>query len=168
MNKNILIAGTGVAALLVGLLIGKAARPLTNRGLRNNNVGNIRRTESLWVGEVSHEKSTDKSFKQFKNWTYGIRALIGLLHRYYYKYDKKTIRSIVSMYAPPFENHSEHYIQLLTKRIGIDADTVFEFNYQNILNLVKGMANVEIGGDYVKSTQFLKAWNLWLLAKDKP
>jgi len=36
------------------------------------------------------------------------------------------------------------------------------------MGLVKGMANIEIGRDYVKTTQFFKAWNLWLLAQDKP
>lgn len=50
------------------------------KGLRNNNLGNIRITKDKWQG--LREKQTDKSFFQFSSMPYGYRVLIRTLQNY--------------------------------------------------------------------------------------
>ena len=48
------------------------------RGLRNNNPGNIRMSDTTWQGKISKEFNTDtnKAFEQFESLEYGLRALM--------------------------------------------------------------------------------------------
>ena len=91
------------------------------RGLRNNNPLNIRRSGDKWQGlRVLQE---DKSFFQFQTMAYGWRAAFRLLcHTYYGKYKLRTIRDIITRWAPPKENNTEAYIRRVTDRIGIGPD----------------------------------------------
>lgn len=163
MKFNLLNTAIGVGGLILLLQYYDSQKPETNKGLRNNNAGNIRRTKDLWIGEVPHEQSTDPNFKQFRSWTYGIRAMIGLLYRYYFQYDKRTIRDIVYMYAPPSDNNwSEKYVAMVANDTKINPNEVFEFNIANIRKLVKAMTKVELGGDYVKDVEFMTAWTMFV------
>lgn len=78
------------------------------RGLRNRNPGNIRQSSTKYLGEV--QPSQDREFKQFQSIEYGYRAMFVLLEHYYRKRGLKTIRQIISRYAPPVENNTEYYI----------------------------------------------------------
>lgn len=95
------------------------------RGVRNRNPANIRKSNIEWLGLAPIQ--TDKSFCQFTKFKYGIRALIKLLHTYYYKHDLHTIRGILSRYAPPFENNTDAYINFVCNRAGFNADYNLEF-----------------------------------------
>lgn len=72
------------------------------RGIRNNNPGNLRVTPDKWVGKIPLSQNTDlnKSFEQFTEIKYGIRAmlidLLGDIGK-----GKDTIRKLISEYAPP-------------------------------------------------------------------
>ena len=91
------------------------------RGLRNNNPLNIRRSGDKWQGlRVLQE---DREFFQFSEMKYGWRAAFRLLcHTYYGKYKLRTIRAIITRWAPPKENDTEVYIRRVTDRIGIGPD----------------------------------------------
>ena len=91
------------------------------RGLRNNNPLNIRRSGDKWQGlRVLQE---DKAFFQFSEMKWGWRAAFRLLcHTYYGKYRLRTIRDIITRWAPPKENNTEAYIRRVTDRIGIGPD----------------------------------------------
>ena len=91
------------------------------RGLRNNNPLNIRRSGDKWQGlKVLQE---DKAFFQFSEMKWGWRAAFRLLcHTYYGKYKLRTIRDIITRWAPPKENNTEAYIRRVTDRIGIGPD----------------------------------------------
>lgn len=51
------------------------------RGIRNNNPGNIR-WGSDWQGLISEEERTDKSFCQFQDPVYGLRAMVKIIFTY--------------------------------------------------------------------------------------
>ena len=91
------------------------------RGLRNNNPLNIRRSGDKWQGlRVLQE---DSFFFQFSEMKWGWRAAFRLLcHTYYGKYRLRTIRDIITRWAPPKENNTEAYIRRVTDRIGIGPD----------------------------------------------
>ena len=93
----------------------------TPRGIRNNNPLNIRRSGDKWQGlKVLQE---DKAFFQFSEMKWGWRAAFRLLcHTYYGKYKLRTIRDIITRWAPPKENNTEAYIRRVTDRIGIGPD----------------------------------------------
>lgn len=91
----------------------------TPRGIINNNPANIRRG-SAWKGLVpflvnpqNQQRVCDKSFCQFENIEYGIRALIVLLRTYCYKYKLRTIETIINRFAPPSENRTTAYIRFV-------------------------------------------------------
>lgn len=88
----------------------------TPRGIINNNPANIRRG-SAWKGLVpfllnpqNKQRVCDKSFCQFVNVEFGIRALIILLRTYCYKYKLCTIEKIIHRFAPISENNTYAYI----------------------------------------------------------
>ena len=80
------------------------------RGIRNNNPLNIRLTATRWVG--MRAKQEDKGFCQFNSMAYGWRAAFMLLFSYYHKHGLKTVRDIISRWAPPSDgNDTEAYIK---------------------------------------------------------
>ena len=76
-----------------------------SRGLNNRNPGNIRRSTTKYLGEVA--PSRDAVFKQFETMAWGYRAMFVLLDSYSRK-GYRTIRQMISRYAPPVENHTEN------------------------------------------------------------
>ncbi len=103
---GLLIAGTGTAIYMGA------------RGIRNNNPGNIRRGSSQWQGMSAEQ--TDKSFVQFDDPVYGIRALAKLLKNYQSRYGLNTIEEIISRYAPPSENITGAYVSMVAKAAGVN------------------------------------------------
>src|SRR3569832_2780970 len=107
-----------VAALVVfgggGVVVYNATR-----GLRNNNPGNIRKTATDWRGEVV---GSDSAFETFATPEAGIRALAVLLRNYQRKYGLRTVRAIITRYAPPSENNTESYVSAVAGRQEVGAD----------------------------------------------
>ena len=98
------------------------------RGIRNNNPLNIRRSKDKWQGQINDNNSSpkgDAEFVQFYSMEYGWRAAFVILCRTYYgKYVLKTIRDIVSRWAPAKENNSEAYIRHVSDYTGIAPNKV--------------------------------------------
>jgi len=85
-------------------------QPNVPRGIRNNNPLNIRLTATRWVGMRANQ--TDKGFCQYCSMAYGWRAAFMLLFSYYHKHGLKTVRDIISRWAPPSDgNDTEKYIR---------------------------------------------------------
>jgi len=111
------------ALIVIGLyLLGFGARKVYDmtRGLRNNNPGNIRRSSTQWEG--LSKSQTDPEFFQFVTPEYGIRAMVKILKTYEYSYGLKTIRKVISRWAPPSENDTESYVNSVASSVGIDPD----------------------------------------------
>lgn len=118
------------------------------RGYRNNNPGNIRLNPYIkWEGQIDGD---DPSFVKFKSMEFGIRALMKLLINYQ-KRGYNTISKIINRYAPPSENNTSNYIQIISKRVGISKDAILDLSDSNLLiKLTKAIVSVEIGSDAEK------------------
>lgn len=115
-----------------------------SRGLANCNPGNIRRSSSRYRGEV--HPSRDPDFKQFESIEWGYRAIFVTLNTYRRKYGLRTIREMISRWAPPVENHTEAYIRAVTARTGFSADEVLDTrSRQQMVPLIAAMSEVENG-----------------------
>ena len=94
---------------------------MESRGIRNNNPLNIRRSADKWQGLSTLQE--DREFFKFVSMEYGWRAAFVILCRTYYgKYGLKTIRDIVSRWAPAKENNTPAYIRHVSDYTGIGPD----------------------------------------------
>ena len=109
------------------------------RGIRNNNPLNIRLSKDKWQGQINANVNDNNSslkgesdFCQFYTMEYGWRAAFVILCRTYYgKYGLKTIRDIVSRWAPPKENNTPAYIRHVSDYTGIAPNKVLGSPQEN-------------------------------------
>lgn len=111
------------------------------RGIRNNNPGNIDKTNVKWEGEVGD----DGRFIQFASIEWGIRAMGRILKTYDEKYGRNTIEKIVYRWAPPNENDTEEYIKTVSDISGIPRDKVIIQGTTSQIKLIHAMIIVENG-----------------------
>lgn len=83
-----------------------------------NNIFNIRAGQAQWLGMTG----TRRGFVEFDTREHGIRAWLVLMRNYRRLYGCKTVRQIVSRFAPPTENETEQYIKFCCKGVMLDAD----------------------------------------------
>ncbi len=115
-----------------------------SRGIDNCNPGNIRRSRVRYKGEK--HPSTDPSFKQFESMEWGYRAIFILLDTYRVRYGLDTLRGMISRYAPPEENHTAIYLEIITDRTGIDADEKLDTrSRKTMVPIVAAISKVENG-----------------------
>ena len=128
------------------------------RGMRNNNLLNIRISTDKFQGEV--QPSQDKDFKQFETAAYGYRAAFKVLRTYINNYKLDTIRKIISRFAPSNENHTENYIKVVSERSGIpENDTVYADNREMMIRIVAAMSYVENGSE-AEMADVVRGWEL--------
>lgn len=112
------------------------------RGIRNNNPFNIKRSNHEWLGKIH---SSDRTFEQFANMVFGIRAGLKLLCTYVNNYGLTSIEGIIRRFAPSTENNTACYINHICFKTGINrgkilsSDEFFEVAsavavYENGLN----------------------------------
>lgn len=91
-----------------------------SRGARNNNPGNIDYNKSnQWQGQLGLEIGVPKPrFARFDTPESGLRALGKLLQTYQSKHGLKTVKQIISRWAPSTENDTEAYVRSVEKRTG--------------------------------------------------
>jgi GH24 family phage-related lysozyme (muramidase) len=154
------IFSSGIYAISHGYFANYFEENETPRGLRNNNPGNIRISKTDWEGKVPNEENTDGGFEQFTTKAYGIRALILLLRTYYTKYNLKTIKGIISRFAPSNENHTENYINFVSEKTGYGNSEELTWSKEMIRKLVKAICHFENGKACVTDEEFETAWNL--------
>ena len=128
------------------------------RGMRNNNPGNIRISPTRYKGEVV--PSSDRAFKQFKSRGWGYRAIFVLLESYH-KRGIRTIRQIISRYAPSFENDTEKYICSVCESSLLGADVPLDITDKDTMVLVVcAISKVENGTPAVID-EVLEGWDLY-------
>ena len=132
------------------------------RGIRNNNPLNIRKSKDNWQGLRTLQE--DREFCQFSSMAYGWRAAFVILCKTYYgKYKLKTIRAIITRWAPPKENNTEAYIRRVTDRIGIGADRELGSPQEHPaqwMMIAMAMAIVECGTTQLDYLSMLKGYSL--------
>lgn len=118
---------------------------MTVRDIRNNNPGNIRRSNDKWQGLC--EKQTDPEFFQFKTPEWGIRAIARILIEYQDEYNINTIAGIISKWAPSNENNTESYIANVCRDSGFSKDMPLNIHeYADIQPVIKSIIHEESGG----------------------
>lgn len=128
------------------------------RGYRNFNPGNIRRSNSMWLGKV--EKNTDGAFEQFISMEYGLRAMMKLIIKYINKYGDNDIQAIIERYAPSSENDVNAYVSTVVNRSGFGPYDEVKPEKNYIIPIVKAMCFHENGIDEIQDETFEKAWNM--------
>jgi hypothetical protein len=114
------------------------------RGIRNNNPGNIRRSGDPWQGLAKDQN--DDAFFQFAEPKWGIRALARVLISYQDKHGLRTVRAIISRWAPPVENKTSSYIDHVAHRLGVGADDPLDIHdYRVLRGLVEAIIAHENG-----------------------
>ena len=132
------------------------------RGLRNRNPGNIRRSKTRYLGEVT--PSRDAAFKQFETMAWGYRAMFVLLDSYRRR-GYGTLRQMIARYAPPVENHTENYIRCVATWSSIDAGEPLDTHDRtSMLAVVAAMSRMENGREAVMS-DVEAGWTLFIQHK---
>lgn len=121
------------------------------RGVRNNNPGNIRWGEP-WQGLVEQGQRTDTSFCQFVHPTYGIRAICRVIISYQDKYKLYTVRDIINRWAPPVENDTTAYVNIVAQNMGVRPDAKLNVHeYATLKALVNFIIKHENGKGPLKT-----------------
>ena len=90
-----------------------ANHPEYPRGIRNNNPGNLVKTNIPWQGKV--ECKTDNRFECFSSPYYGIRAMTKTVKAYMGRHKIKTFEEFFTRWAPPHENSTSVVIEYFKK-----------------------------------------------------
>lgn len=150
------------------------------RGIRNNNPGNLVITSQKWLGKVPLDKNTDGHFEQFIDPVYGIRAAILVLKSYHHsmKTDLATalptsdgdgdgrlfsIHNIIRRWAPPNENNTAAYIDMVSRALNAPATAVLSFSRTSVELLLRAIFMMENGRqykDYYDAAQWDEAFKL--------
>lgn len=113
------------------------------RGERNNNPGNIVKSDIFWRGEIAGD---DKRFESFASPDEGIRAIGVIMQNYQRKYGLNTVRGLINRYAPPVENDTNSYVNAVAGSLGVSPDASLNLSDPAILlPLVKAIIKHENG-----------------------
>lgn len=134
------------------------------RGIRNNNPCNIRLSRTTYKGEVV--PSQDKAFKQFESMAYGYRAVFVTLRYYHTKLGLRTIRQMVSRWAPPSENNTGSYVKHVSDAARYDCDAAVDIKDKNLMvKIVSAMSFVE-NGLKANLADVISGWEMY--RRDRP
>lgn len=126
------------------------------RGIRNNNPGNIEKGKDKWQGLKLKMEETDIRFCEFKDPTWGIRALAVILINYQDKYRLNTVEKIIHRWAPSVENDTIAYINQVCAACRVSPTEPLDLHrYEALQPLVEAIIRHE-NGKGPKST--LNSW----------
>lgn len=130
------------------------------RGIRNNNPGNLVRTAIKWDGKIPHSQSTDTHFEQFESIEHGIRAkFLDLLNDYHVD-GNKTVKQLISEFAPAFENNTEAYISYVAKAMNVLPNVAFTPTKRNFVQMAMAINDVENSKYELDKSIFETAWDM--------
>jgi hypothetical protein len=120
----------------------------TARGIRINNPMNLVKTTIQWQGKT---KGTETKFETFATVEQGIRAgvidIVGDICIDGYN----TITKLIKSYAPPSENDTVAYINVISKATGLDKNAILnpggKIDYNLLQKLVLGIIIHENGAN---------------------
>lgn len=122
-----------------------------------NNPFNIRNNAAnKWQGKTTPKGAPFEHFDTIEN---GIRAGIKLLKNYMNNKEKRTIRSILTTYAPNSENDTNGYINFVSKETGFDPDKILSADKETIWKLSQAMCKME-NGYTLNRANYETAWSM--------
>lgn len=122
------------------------------RGFRNKNPGNIE-WGSPWQGLAARTPNSDPRFCEFVDAASGIRAIAITLMTYFDKRKARdgskidTIREVIERWAPPIENHTNNYINHVSKLLDLapNDESLDLHDYQTMRTFVEAIISQELG-----------------------
>ena len=133
--------------------------PRKTRGFLNNNPGNMDRAKGEpWQGEIrdtTDARLTDFQrneliagrFAVFISAEWGIRGLAKTLFSYRDRLNRRTVREIINTWAPPVENDTDSYVNVVAKRVGVGPDEPINVrDYKTLRALVSAIIIHECAG----------------------
>jgi hypothetical protein len=127
------------------------------RGIRNCNPGNIRKTDTKWKGEVP---GGDGAFETFVSMPYGYRALIKLMQNYQRNHRLKSIRQLISRWAPSSENNTEAYIATVARETGFGRDQSIDMKDRRTAMLMAAAISFVENGVKADMNDVMRGWDL--------
>ena len=128
--------------------------------IAKNNIFNIRAGRAQWLGMTGSRKG----FVEFDTQEHGIRAWLILMRNYRRRYGCRTIRQIVTRFAPPSENQTERYIRFCCHEVMISdtKDITKDIEY---CMLGVAMARMETGTrlDVGTIREIMKKYNITIV-----
>ncbi len=127
------------------------------RGIRNRNPGNLN-----FAGQAGATKESGPGgrFAVFGTMQEGVAALVRQIMLYVNR-GRNTIRKILEVYAPAFENNTGAYINAVSRALGISPDTPLDVNNaQQVMGLVKAIAEHESGKGYLSAADISGGYSL--------
>jgi hypothetical protein len=118
------------------------------RGERNKNPGNLRYDGTAWLGLIGAD---DGGYCIFDTDAHGLRALARDIQSKAAR-GVDTVREVVTVYAPAFENNTEAYIAAVSSYCGVSADDV-----PDRFKLLKAIVRHENGRISYTDAQFAQA-----------
>ncbi len=109
-------------------------------GLRNNNPFNLEYHAIGWVGETG----SNGRFSVFNTAENGIRAGMINIHTKMFRDGAKTVRKLLTILSPAFENPLEAYITFVAGRLNVAPDQPLDYAMQ-IIRLSKAIIQFENG-----------------------
>lgn len=121
------------------------------RGIRNNNPGNIEHRDP-WQGLVPDSERTDKRFAEFTSAVWGIRAIARLLINYKDLYKINTLQEAINRWAPPVENNTNAYVNIVSKAAGISPNNFIDLaDYHSVKPVIEAIIKHENGPGPLKT-----------------
>lgn len=128
-----------------------SSRMSLSRGIRNNNPGNIRRTDVQWQGLA--ESQNDESFLMFESPEYGVRAMARVLRNYQRRHNLKTVEQIIARWAPVSENDTASYVQHVLQQLKLPPNSEIDLGNDDLLTrLIQVMIRHENGDSIDENT----------------
>lgn len=119
------------------------------RGVRCNNPGNIRHG-AKWQGLA--DVQDDPDFCQFKDPTWGIRAMATTLIAYQDKHALNTVEGIINRWAPPNENDTTAYVNAVCNSAGFGRRQQLDLHrYDRLRPLMEAIIVHENGNGPLKT-----------------
>lgn len=128
------------------------------RGLRNCNPGNIRITKDKWKG--LREEQTDKEFFQFVSMPWGYRAMLRTLQNYRRRHGCETIADFIRRWAPPSENNTSAYIDVVCQRLGVPPFFVPDVENKAAMCMIASAISYVENGVAAEMEEIAEGWDL--------
>ena len=111
------------------------------RGLDNNNPFNLKfRPDIQWRGQIGN----DGTFVIFNTALNGLRAGMINIHTKFTRDGIKTVRGLINILSPAFENPTESFVSFVSTRLGVSPEQPLEFG-QVIIPLSQAIVTFETG-----------------------
>ena len=111
------------------------------KGIRNNNPFNIEYRSNIdWIGQLG----TDGRFAVFDNAENGIRAGMINIRTKFRRDGANTVRSLLNILSPAFENPTESFVFFVSQRLGVAPEQPLDYD-KEIIELSKAIVTFENG-----------------------